>query len=168
MDEYGNILEAKDLTGKSKDDIEKLIELENEVYRHLRKEDEIVIEAPPFDTQRAITAGMIHGGIRTMVYRKGLRFNEAAPNAVKKYVAVTGWVGEPGSKRRLKDKEKKAAVKAAVLEHFGFEHKSDNVVDAYIIARIALNLYRCREFMPLLDTLPYQLEVVQDILNSKK
>lgn len=103
-----------------------------------------------------------------MIVRKGLYFNQAAPNAVKKYVGVTGWVGETGNKRRLKDKEKKVAMKEAVLQHFGFEHKSDNVVDAYVIARIAWNLYRQRELLGMVDRMPYQLEVVQDILNPKK
>lgn len=168
LDLHGNVLVEKELKGESKFDIERLVELEDEVYRHLRKEDEIVIEGTPFDTQKAITAGMIHGGLRTMIVRKSLSFNEAAPNAVKKFVGVTGWVGEPGSKRRLKDKEKKEAMKAACLEHFGYTHKSDNVVDAYVIARIALNLYRCREFMPMIDVQPYQLEVINSILNPEK
>ncbi|MCM3272584.1 hypothetical protein [Paenibacillus elgii] len=168
LDEQGNVLIATELTGKSKEDIEKLVELENEVYRHLKNEDEIVIEGTPFDTQKAITAGMIHGGVRTMVVRKGLRFNQAAPNSVKKYVGVTGWVGEPGSKRRLKDKEKKEAMKEAVQQHFDFTHKSHNVIDAYVIARIAWNLYRERELLGMIDRMPYQLEVVRDILNPKK
>ncbi|WP_201319081.1 hypothetical protein [Paenibacillus sp. EPM92] len=173
LDERGNVLVEKELIGEGKKEpggisIEQLVSLEDSLYKHLKPGDEIVIEQPAMGTQKGVTTGMIHGGLRSMIHRKGLAFNDCNPNWTKKYVGVTGWVGEPGNKRRLKDKEKKAAVKASVLEHFGYTHKSDNVVDAYIIARIALNLYRCREFMPLLDLLPYQLEVVQDILNPKK
>lgn len=69
-------------------------------------------------------------------------------------------------KRRFKDNEKKKVMKDAALEHFGYTHKSDNVVDAYIIARIALNLYLMREYKPLLDTETYQVEVLESILNK--
>ena len=101
-----------------------------------------------------------------MIHRKKLAFNSCNPSWTKKYVGVTGWIGETGNKRRLKDGEKKEAIKAAVKEHFGYTHKSDNVVDAYIIARIALNLYRRREYLPLLDTVAYQREVIDDILKG--
>jgi crossover junction endodeoxyribonuclease RuvC len=89
------------------------------------------------------------------------------PLSVKKYVGVTGWTGEIGNKRRLNNKEQKAAMKAACMEHFGYTHKSDNVIDAYIIARISLNLYLHRELKPMIDTAPYQIEVVQDILEKR-
>jgi crossover junction endodeoxyribonuclease RuvC len=117
-------------------------------------------------TQMGISTGMIHGGLRSMIYRKNLGFNEVNPSWTKKYVKVTGWTVEDGKKRRLKDKEKKEFMAAATLEHFGYTHKSDNVVDAYIIARISLNLYRMREYMPILDTHTYQTEVITDILNK--
>jgi len=169
LDINGNVLEERDVGKKGKGGItiDQLVSLENDVYRLLKPGDEIVIEGTPFDTQKAITAGMIHGGIRTMIVRKGMSFNEASPNSVKKFVAHTGWTGEVGSKKRLKGEAAKRAVAADVLKHFGYSHKSHNVTDAYIIARIALNVYLYRELMPTLDNLPYQLEVVQTILEGK-
>lgn len=168
IDLDGNVLVAKDLKGNGKGamDVKQLVSLENLFYQHIQRFDEILIEDAAPSTQKGITTGMIHGGIRTMIHRKNLAFNVISPNAVKKYVAVTGWTGEIGNKRRLKDKEKKAAMKKACLEHFGFTHKSDNVVDAYIIARIALNLYLLRELQPVLDTKPYQIEVINSILEG--
>jgi crossover junction endodeoxyribonuclease RuvC len=171
LDEHGNVLEARSIRGEGKTvkggiTTEQLVSLENQVYRLLQPGDEIAIEGPPFATQRAFTAGMLHGGIRSMIERKKLAFNVIAPGTVKKYVGVTGWVGEKGSKRQLKDKEKKDAMKAAVWEHFGWTHKSHDVVDAYVIARIALNVYRYRELMVPLDVQDYQEQVVRDILGE--
>lgn len=168
LDIDGNVLVAKDLKGNGKGamDAKQLVSLENLLFRHIQKYDEILVEDAAPGTQRGITTGMIHGGIRTMIHRKGLTFNVVSPNSVKKYVGVTGWKGEIGSRVRLKDKEKKAAMEKACFEHFGFTHKSDNVVDAYIIARIALNVYLHRELKPLLDTKPYQKEVIQSILGE--
>lgn len=172
LDIDGNILEQIELQGKGPTvkggiSIEKLVSLENVLFQQLHQQDEILIEQPAMGTQKGVTTGMIHGGLRTMIHRKGMVFNEINPTSTKKYVAVTGWTGEVGSKRRLKDKEKKEAVAAAAKELFGFTHKSDNVTDAYIIARAAVNLYRMREYMPLLDTEPYQVEVINSILNKE-
>jgi crossover junction endodeoxyribonuclease RuvC len=132
----------------------------------LQPGDEIVVESHAFGTQNGVSTGMIHGGIRTMIARKGLAFNLVNPTNTKKFVAVTGWTGEKGNKRRLKDKEKKGAMKTAVWEHFGWTHKSHDVVDAYVIARIALNVYRYRELLVPLDVQDYQEQVVRDILGE--
>lgn len=168
LDSNGNALVAMDLKGKGKGalDVKQLVSLENLIYQHIQRFDEILIEDAAPGTQRGITTGMIHGGIRSMIHRKKLAFNVLSPNSVKKYVGVTGWKGEVGNKVRLKGPEKKAAMKKAVLNHFGFTHKSDNVIDAYIIARIALNLYLRRELKPMIDTASYQVEVVESILEG--
>ncbi|MGF6356724.1 crossover junction endodeoxyribonuclease RuvC [Paenibacillus sp. 4624] len=172
LDIDGNILEQIELKGKGPAakggiSVEQLVSLENQLFGILEPGDEIMIEQPAMGTQKGVTTGMIHGGLRTMIHRKGMAFNEINPNSTKKYVSVTGWTGEVGNKRRLKDKEKKAAVAEAAKSMFGFSHKSDNVTDAYIIARAAVNLYRMREYMPLLDNEPYQVEVIETILNKE-
>lgn len=170
LNERGEVLVEVELKGvgeKGKGNeitIPQLVDLENKLYRILEPGDEILIEQAAAGTQKGITTGMIHGGLRGMICRRNLSYNEINPLHTKKYVGVTGWKGEVGSKVRLKDKEKKAAVKAAALELFGYTHKSDNVIDAYIIARASLNLYLLREYKPLLDNWPQQLEVIQAIL----
>lgn len=171
LDENANVLLETELKGKGAVvkgglSIEQLVDLENQLFLLLEPGDNIVIETAAPGTQKGITTGMIHGGLRSMIHRKGLTPNEIHPLHTKKYVDVTGWVGEVGNKRRLKDKEKKAAVEAAVKERFGYTHKSDNVVDAYIIARAAVNVYRMREFMPLLDGTLNQREVTEAILDK--
>ncbi|WP_163102272.1 crossover junction endodeoxyribonuclease RuvC [Peribacillus alkalitolerans] len=159
IDQGGIVLRSKELTGVGTIDPKRMITLIDEVVAHVKPGDFICIEGFPFDTQKAMFAGGLHHGIRNELFKRNLKYYEVAPNAVKKFVNVTGWVGEPGSKRRLKDKEKKQVVMAAVKDHFGFEHRSDNVVDAYILAQIAWSITNG------LTQKPYQLEVVNAILN---
>ncbi|MDD9265990.1 hypothetical protein ACFPES_02985 [Paenibacillus sp. GCM10023248] len=164
-----NVLVEEELRGKGTGamSIPQLVSLEDMLFKRLQKEDEVVIESASVSTQMAITTGMIHGGLRSMIHRARLDFDDVNPMQTKKYVGVTGWVKDGGKNRRLKDAEKKAAVKQAVLEHFGYTHKSDNVIDAYIIARIAVNVHRSRNLLPEIDRMPYQLEVVEAVLNKK-
>ncbi|WP_138751766.1 hypothetical protein [Paenibacillus sinopodophylli] len=169
LDERGEVLVEVELKGTGKVEkggisISQLVSLEDQLYTLLLPGDEVVIEDAAPGTQRGITTGMIHGGLRSMVHRRKLRFNKLMPASVKKYVGVTGWKGEAGNKERMSGKEGKDAVAKAVVEHFGYTHKNDNIVDAYIMARIAMNLYHMRELNPPVDTYPYQIEVVNSIL----
>ncbi len=140
LDENGQVLRAKELTGVGAKDPKRMITLIQEVVSHIQPNDFICIEGFPFATQRAIFAGGLHHGIRNELYKRNVPYYEVAPNAVKKFVGVTGWIGEPGNKKRLTGKQKKIAVMDAVIEHFGFYHENDNIVDAYILAQIAKSL----------------------------
>jgi crossover junction endodeoxyribonuclease RuvC len=147
-----------------------MVTLINEIITHVNPGDLICIEGFPYDTQRAMFAGGLHHGIRNELYKRKLPYYEVAPNAVKKFVGVTGWTGEKGNKVRLTGPQKKRAVMKAVEEHFGFIHKSDNVVDAYIMAQISMQLewYKNKNEVALMDTTVYQEEVLQSILESPK
>jgi crossover junction endodeoxyribonuclease RuvC len=162
LDESGNVVRSKELTGIGDIDPKRIVTLTDEIMAHIQPGDIICIEGVPFDTQRAAQAGWIHGSIRNALFRKGISYYEVAPNAVKKFVNVSGWIGEKGNKERLKGPAKKKAVMKAVEEHFGFTHKSDNIVDAYILAQIAQELWVEVNHFRLLPS--YQAEVVQSIL----
>ncbi|USK46329.1 hypothetical protein [Cytobacillus oceanisediminis] len=162
LEEDGQVSRAKELVGISDEDPKRMVTLIQEVIVHVQPGDIICIEGFPFDTQRAMFAGGLHHGIRNELFKRKVPYFEVAPNAVKKFVNVTGWTGEPGSKRRLKGPEKKKAVMVAVEEHFGFSHKSDNVVDAYIMARIAQEIWLEEKVLRILPK--YQSEVIEKIL----
>lgn len=165
LDENGAVLREKELTGLGKEDPKRMSTLIDEIMEHVRPADIICIEGFPYDTQKAMFAGGLPWGIRNALYKRGLKYFEVAPNAVKKFVKVTGWIGEVGSKTRLTGARKKRAVMQAVYEHFGNEHTSDNVVDAYIMARNARNLWlekNNQRFHMLPD---YQSEVIFNILS---
>ncbi|MDF2790830.1 MAG: hypothetical protein K0S80_3931 [Neobacillus sp.] len=166
LNEHGEILRDKELTGVSDEDPKRMVTLIDEIIAHVKKDDIICIEGFPYDTQRAMFAGGLHHGIRNELFKRGFTYFEVAPNAVKKFVGVTGWIGEKGSMERLTGPQKKKVVMKAVKEIYGFEHKSDNVVDAYIIATIAMFTFLAEETGSL--SLPrYQLEVIDTILNPK-
>jgi crossover junction endodeoxyribonuclease RuvC len=162
LDESGNVLRAKELTGIGDVDPKRMITLIDEVMAHIQPGDIICIEGFPYDTQRAMFAGGLHHGIRNELFKRKLNYFEVAPNAVKKFVNVSGWTGQKGSMTRLTGKAKKIAVMDAVIFHYGFHSKSDNIVDAYILAQIAQELWIEVNHFRLLPS--YQAEVVQSIL----
>ena len=163
LDQGGIVLKEKELKGVSGQDPKRMVTLIDEIIDHVQPGDFICIEGFPFDTQRAMFAGGLHWGIRNELFKRGIPYYEAAPNAVKKFVNVTGWVGDAGSKVRLKGPEKKKAVMKAVEEHFAYIHKSDNVVDAYILAQIASEIHMHPNALRILPS--YQAEVIDTILN---
>ncbi|MGE6376589.1 hypothetical protein [Peribacillus muralis] len=165
VDEDGVVLRGKELTGLGNKDPKRMSTLIDEIIAHIRKDDIICIEGFPFDTQKAMFAGGLHWGIRNALYKRGFTYYEAAPNSVKKYVNVTGWVGEVGYKKRLTGPEKKKVVMKAAEEHFGFSHSSDNVVDAYILAEIAKDLWTVKSGFNAGYLSSYQAEVIDSILN---
>lgn len=127
LDATGQPIGAAVLTGKGEYKPggitqEQRISLENQIYSILRPGDVVTKEGIGHATEMLITTAKIHGGLEGMITRRGLEFDEVAPNAVKKFVNVSGWVGEPGSKQRLKGKAKKEAMAAAALEHFGYSN----------------------------------------------
>lgn len=162
LDESGQVLKAKELTGVGPKDPVRMITLIDEVVRHVQKDDFIVIEGFGFASQQAIQSGGIGWGMRMALVRHHMKYIEVAPNALKKFVDVTGWKGEPGNKKRLQGNEKKNAVMDSVKNHFGFEHSSDNVVDAYVLAQIGRALkYKEVDYQ-------YQKEVIETIINPPK
>ena len=166
LDESGQVLRAKELTGIGDKDPLRMITLIDEVVAHIQKGDLIVIEGFGFATQQGIQLGGIGWGVRMSLARRGFKYYEVAPNAVKKFVSVTGWTGEVGNKKRLTGPQKKKAVMNAVKDHYGFTHKSDNIVDAYILAQIARTMYQFNR-PDFIGCPVYQTEVVKSILGNK-
>jgi crossover junction endodeoxyribonuclease RuvC len=163
LDESGQVLKAKELTGVGKDDPYRMATMIDEIMDHIHPDDFVVIEGFGYASMQAVQNGGIGWGIRMSLLRRGIKYYEVAPNAVKKFVNVSGWTGEKGSKQRLEGKEKKKAVMAAVFEKYGFESKSDNVVDAFIMAQIAKGIWEEKNGVHHL--LLNQSEVIQQILN---
>lgn len=170
LDENGEVLRAKELTGIGDKDPKRMATMIDEIMDHVNTDDFIVIEGFGFASQQAIQLGGIGWGVRMALLRRGFPYTEVAPNAVKKYVGVTGWIGEPGSKKRLTGTQKKRAVMDAVVREFGFHHKSDNVVDAYILAEIAKDLWTVKSGIACSlnegHLTKYQAEVLETILKS--
>nr|WP_245581092.1 hypothetical protein [Paenibacillus ginsengihumi] len=146
MDENGKVLAAKELTGVGVVDPKRIATLVDEVMAHIREGDIVAIEGFGFSSQQAIMLGWIGGCIRDRLYRCGIPYTEVSPSQVKKF--ATG-----------KGNAKKDEMVLPIYRKWGFEHGSDNVRDAYVLAQIA------RATQVVVRLTKEQAEVVQSILN---
>ncbi|WNF33817.1 crossover junction endodeoxyribonuclease RuvC [Aeribacillus composti] len=124
LDENGNVLKAKELTGVGSKDPKRMVTLIDEIMRHIHENDKIVIEGFGFASQQAIQLGGIGWGIRMALFRRKMKYIEVTPNTVKKF--ATG-----------KGNAKKEDMILPIFKEWGFEHPSDNVRDAFVLAQIA-------------------------------
>lgn len=153
LNEQGEVLRAKELTGLGSQDPKRMVTLIDDIMEHIQKDDFIVIEGFGYASQQAIQLGGIGWGIRMALLRRGFSYIEVSPSAVKKY--ATG-----------KGNTKKEDMVLPLYKNWGFEHSSDNVRDAFVIAKIAMDLFLSQEggtpFAP-----KHRIEVIDNILNPK-
>jgi len=152
LNEYGQVLKAKELTGVGSEDPVRMITMIDEIAAHIQKEDIIVIEGFGFATQQGIQLGGIGWGIRMALARRGFKYIEVSPSQVKKF--ATG-----------KGNTKKEDMILPLFKHWGFENSSDNVRDAYILAQIAKGLKTFDTKILTNEFTNYQLEVLAAINN---
>ena len=161
LDKNGNILRDKQIKGIGDQDPKRMRTMIVDIMQHIQKGDVICIEGFGFASQQAVQNGGIGWGVRMALEARGYSYYEVAPNALKKFVNVTGWKGEKGSKERLGTKEKKLVVRNAIVEHYGYLQKNDNIADAFVLAQIAKAIKQGD-----ISSLPvYQQEVIDTILN---
>ncbi|MDF9844173.1 MULTISPECIES: hypothetical protein [unclassified Paenibacillus] len=139
----------------------------DEVYRHLKPDDDICIEGfameAKHDTNK-VSSGF-NWAARLAVDRRGSSFIVATPNQLKKFVNVSEWEGVAGSKVRLEGKAVKRLVMAAVESHWGDIPRTENIADAYVLARIAEAIYKVKQGQELEDYPQYQQEVIMAIID---
>lgn len=151
LNEYGSVLRAKELTGVGSHDPKRMITMIDDIMAHIQKEDVICIEGFGFASQQAIQLGGIGWGIRMALTRRGFTYIEPSPSQLKKYASGKGNLA-------------KDALAVSIFKTFGFEHSSDNVRDAYVLAEIS----RCLSIGPEnITKYQYQTEVIDAILNPK-
>lgn len=80
-----------------------------------------VVEGYGFSSQSLAPQAETKGILKMVLRRMGVGWRNVAPTQLKKYVGG----------------QQKEDVKLAVFKRWGFEHKSNDVVDAYVLARIA-------------------------------
>lgn len=149
LDESGQVLRAKELTGVGNKDPIRMITLIDEVIRHVRKDDFILIENFSYMSQGQyiLQLGGIGWGIRMALVRHGFKYIEVAPGQLKKFGCGKG-------------NASKDSLGVGIYKNFGFEHTSDNVRDAYVLAQIGRALkYKKVDYQ-------YQKEVVEKLLDS--
>lgn len=146
LDKSGHVLRAKELTGVGSKDPKRMITLIDNIMDHMQQNDFIVIEGFGFSTQQGIQLGGIGWGIRMSLARRGFKYIEVAPGQLKKF--ATG-----------KGNTKKENMILPIYQKWRFEHSSDNVRDAYVLAQIGRALVRKKV------SSQYQKEVIETIMN---
>jgi len=152
IDTAGNVLKAKELTGIGAADPKRMATLIDEIIDHIRPNDVICIEGFGFASQQAIQLGGIGWGLRMALYRRGIKYYEVAPSQLKKFGSGKG-------------NAKKDELAVQIFKRWEYEHKSDNVRDAYVLARIALELDEAQRTKYIKKTPIHQYEVIDAILN---
>jgi crossover junction endodeoxyribonuclease RuvC len=127
LNEHGVPVVQKEIKPKSDSDPQRFIEIAEEIMSHLIRRDEpICIEGFSYgSTGKGVSTQYGLGWmIRAMLVKNGFTYYEVAPGALKKF--ATG-----------KGNTKKDEMVLPIYKRWGFEHSSDNVRDAYVLAQIA-------------------------------
>jgi crossover junction endodeoxyribonuclease RuvC len=153
LDQHGEVMRAKELTGVGSQDPKRMITMIDDIMAHIQKGDQIVIEGFGYASQQAIQLGGIGWGIRMALMRRGYPYTEIAPGGVKKF--ATG-----------KGNAAKEDMVQPICEQWGFQHPSDNVLDAFVMAQISMSLSLVKELGAILAP-QHQLEVIDTIINPE-
>lgn len=129
LDEQGNVLIAKEITGEGKEDPERIASLVDNVMSHLEPADKVCIEGFSYGSRGKGVSFQYGLGymLRDRMYRAGIHYIDIPPSQVKKF--ATG-----------KGNAKKDVMAVEIYKRWGYEHSSDNVRDAFVLAQIARKL----------------------------
>lgn len=156
LDSDGNVEVEKVINGVGKIDPYRMITLVDNIVKELRPDDYITIESPSNHSKGKFISQMfgIAWAIRIQLMRLGIRYIDVAPSQVKKF--ATGKGNAPKDQMIL-----------PLSKKWGFENRNDNIRDAYVLARIGLNLHQ-REQGDIFTTDGHKYEVeVVDVLYQK-
>ena len=128
LDENGSLLEAKEITGESNKDPERMVTLIDNIMNEIKPNDIIVIENFGFSSRQGIMLGGIGWGLRMQLYREWIEYTDVAPAQLKKFATNKG-------------NASKESMILPIYKNWTFEHDSDNVRDAYVLAQMARGLH---------------------------
>lgn len=148
LNQDGNILDTMEITAKG-DDPGRMADIIATTIENLERGDVVAIEGFGFASQSGFLLGGIGWGIRVGMYLADIQYKEVAPAALKKFASGKG-------------NTKKDELAVHIFKHWGFESKSDNIRDAYVLAQIA------RAIRMGTAATKYQQEVVKAILEPPK
>lgn len=128
LDEHGDVWEAEEIEVPGKDPA-RMAGLIHKVSSRVIPGDVICIEDFAYaQANKMAMLGGIGWGVRLALFHKQLSYTEVATGQLKNYT---------GSKGNCA----KDALILPIYQLWGFEHKSDNVRDAYVLAQIARALH---------------------------
>lgn len=137
---------SKEITTTIEDDPERFMDIADQIKKHIFVDDVICIEGFSYGSKGAGVSTQYGIGwlIRAELIRNGYSYFEVSPSSLKKF--ATG-----------KGNSAKDAMVLPIYKHWGFEHPSDNVRDAFVLAKIAQGLKGISKLTK------YQIEVLEKI-----
>jgi crossover junction endodeoxyribonuclease RuvC len=149
LDEDGDVWEAVEIE-KSGKDPQRITSLIDAVVGYLLPGDIVCIEDFAYAQANSMALlGGIGWGIRMAMYRKAIPYILVGTGQLKNYAGCKGNCG-------------KEDLIIPIHKIWGFEDKSDNVRDAFILAQIARGLHEN------IKLLAYQQKVIESIRNPAK
>lgn len=121
---------SKEITSKVKTDPKRFMDITEQILDWLSEDNVICIEGFSYGSKGKGVSTQYGIGwlIRSELIRNGYSYHEVSPGGLKKF--ATG-----------KGNTKKDEMVLPIFRRWGFEHKSDNVRDAYVLAQIAKALH---------------------------
>lgn len=151
LDKDGNYLDGFEIAPETLNKTEKIDDIVSEIISNLEFDDVIAIEGFSYGSKGKgidFQFGLGHA-IRLELYRMEKAWTDVAPTQVKKFAT--------GNHQAKKDN-----MSVPIFKHWNFEHNSNNVRDAYVLAQIA------RAIRMGTASTKYQQEVIQAILGGSK
>ncbi|GIO42509.1 crossover junction endodeoxyribonuclease RuvC [Paenibacillus apis] len=151
LDRDGKLLDGFEIAPKDKDKTKMIDEIVTEIEENLEYGDVIAIEGFSFNSKGKgvdFQYGLGHA-IRLELYRSNKSWIEVTPSQVKKFATGNG-------------NTSKENMIIPILRHWNFEHTSNNVRDAYVLAQIA-RATRLGSYLT-----KYQQDVTETLLGTSK
>lgn len=145
LDVNGEVLEAKEITTELTG-TPRMVELSHAIWGEVDTNDVIALEGFSYGSRgRGVDFQYGLGWIiRVRLYEWGYTGIEVAPTQVKQFTGAKG-------------NANKNVVMREVYKRWGFEHDSDNVIDAYVLAQM------CRLFHAGGDLPKFQKDVFEKV-----
>lgn len=138
---------SNEYQSKVKEDPMRFMDIADKIINQLKKGDVICIEGFSYGSKGKGVSTQYGIGwlIRAELIRNGYTYYEVSPSAVKKF--ATG-----------KGNTKKDEMVLPIYKKWGFEHSSDNVRDAYVLAQIAKAIHNQEGLTA------YQMDVMKKVV----
>ncbi|WP_433943389.1 hypothetical protein [Paenibacillus sp. SN-8-1] len=148
LDPDGNVLKAVEIQGEGQRDEAIINDVVIRTLRLIQPMDRVAIEGFSYGSTGAFVGQQyaIGWAIRIGLYVRKQPYVEVAPTQLKKFVMGVG----RGTKEELI---------LPIYKRWGFEHSSDNVRDAYVLAQVIRAMH---EQVPLIKP---QQEVIHNLLH---
>jgi len=151
LDRDGRLIDAEEITAKGTDP-GRMLDIIDNTIEQLEPNDIVAIEGFAYGAKgnAVSTQYGIGWGIRMALFSRGIRYDDVAPAALKKFVGAKG-------------NAKKDELAVHIYKRWGYEHPSDNVRDAFVLAQIARAVDYTRRGVRV-DLTAFQAAVVQTIM----